>query len=93
MQAQITRDQILRDMETLYQLALDDGKWLVALRAKELQGKVIGLFKRQRLPDILHIADMTEEQLSEFIERLEENDPELKNLPPSEINICGKEGG
>lgn len=84
----ISKDQILTDIETIYQLALDDSKWHVALRAKELQGKALGLFKKQHLPDVTRIADMTEEQLYEFVARLEKNDPELKNLePPEQVAI------
>ena len=74
----MTKDQILKDIESLYQLALENGQWRIALRAKELQGKALGLFRPQRLPHIMRIADMTEEQLREFIARLEENDPELQ---------------
>ena len=78
-QPSLTKDQILTDLQTIYQLALDEGKWFVALRAKELQGKILGLFEKQRLPEVTHIADMTEDQLHAFVDRLEKNDPELKN--------------
>jgi hypothetical protein len=74
------KDQVLKDIQLLYERALSNNKLTAALRAKELQGKAIGLFKPQRLPNILRIADMTEEQLRDFIDRLEKNDPELKNL-------------
>lgn len=79
------KSQILSDIETIYQCAINDRKWLVALRAKELQGKIIGIFKKRELPEILQISEMTEEELREFVERLEEHDPELKNLELPEI--------
>lgn len=81
----IIKDQVLKDIQLLYELALYSGKLTVALRAKELQGKAIGLFETQRFPNVLRIADMTEEQLRDFIDRLEKNDPELKNLEPPEV--------
>jgi hypothetical protein len=81
----LNKNQILSDIETIYQSAINDGKWLIALRAKELQGKIIGIFKKRELPEILQISDMTEEELREFVERLEQHDPELKNLELPEI--------
>ncbi len=90
MSSSLTKDQILKDIESLYQLAFYSGKLQVALRAKELQGRAIGLFKPQHLPDSLCIADMTEEQLGEFIALLEKHHPELKNLERPEIETSGK---
>lgn len=75
----LTKDQILADIQTIYQLALENGNWHAALRAKEMQGKILGLFEKQRLPEVTRIADMTEEQLREFMERLEKHDPSLKD--------------
>ena len=88
MLSQITRDQILSDMETIYRLALDDGKWSVALHAKELQGKAIGLFTPSPLPTVARIADMTEDQLQEFLARLEENEPGASTLETAEKSPC-----
>ncbi len=79
------KDQVLKDIQLLYERALSNNKLTVALRAKELQGIAIGLFKPQRLPNVLRIADMTEEQLRDFIEQLEKNDPELKRLGSVEL--------
>lgn len=86
----LTKDQILKDIESVYQLAFYSGKLQVTLRAKELQGRAIGLFKSQHLPDNLCIADMTEEQLGDFIALLEKHHPELKNLEPPETVTSGK---
>ena len=41
MPSKLSRDQILADIETLYIKARDQDKWQVALRAKELQGKIL----------------------------------------------------
>jgi hypothetical protein len=75
----VTREQILADMETIYHLALETGKLNVALHAKELQGKAIGLFNTPKSTPDIQISEMTEEQLTELIQRLEERDPSLKS--------------
>lgn len=77
----VTREQILKESEEIYQGAMNEGKWALALRAKELQAKILGLFKVPRLPEVVRIQDMTEEQLQEFVTRLEKSDPDLKKLP------------
>lgn len=74
----ITKDTVLQDIESIYQIALKDKKWNVALRAKETQGKILGIFRQQGLPHIKRMADMTDEELQEFIARLEKTDPDLK---------------
>ena len=48
----LTKDQILKDMESIYQKAFGDGQWRVALRAKELQGKILGFFMVKK-PDFM----------------------------------------
>jgi hypothetical protein len=79
----MTKEQILKDIDSIYKNAVKDGKWHTAWRIKEMQGKALGLFMPQRLPNIVRIADMNDDQLTEFMERLEERDPSLKDLPPS----------
>ena len=74
----LTKDAVLKKLETVYWRAMGGGNWSVALRAAELQGKAVGLFEKQLLPKVVRIADMTEEQLTEFINRLENRDPQLK---------------
>lgn len=81
----LNKDKILSELEELYQCAINESNWLVALRAKELQGKIMGVFKKRQLPEIIRISDMTEEELLEFLERLEKHDPELKKLELPEI--------
>ena len=79
MSAPLTKAAILKKLETVYWRALNGGNWSVALRAAELQGKALGLFEKQLLPKVVRIADMTEEELTEFIDRLEKQDPTLED--------------
>ena len=79
MSVPLTKAAILKKLETVYWRALNGGNWSVALRAAELQGKALGLFEKQLLPKVVRIADMTEEELTEFIDRLEKQDPTLKD--------------
>jgi hypothetical protein len=78
----LTKGSVLKKLETIYWHAFNDKKWHVALQVAELLGKNSGLFEKQRLPEVTRIADMTEEQLRDFIEALEKLDPELKHPPP-----------
>lgn len=80
----ITRDTILADMETIYHLALAEGKLNVALHVKELQGKAVGLFHQSHLPIARRISEMSEDQLTEFMARLEDLDPALKQTTPDQ---------
>ncbi|MBX9805434.1 MAG: hypothetical protein K2Y18_06760 [Alphaproteobacteria bacterium] len=89
----MTKEQILSDIESIYQSAIAENKWQVALHAKELQGKALGLFNKKVLPDIIRISDMNENQLKEFIDRLEKRTPALKLLELPEIKNAGKDGG
>lgn len=79
MAKQITKDDILDKLETIYRRALKGDKWYTALQAAALQGRNIGMFERKRLPEVTRIEDMNEEQLREFLAILEKFDPTLKN--------------
>lgn len=79
MNAFFTKATILKDLKTIYLGALKAGDWRVALEVTKLRGRHIGLFDKQRLPEVSRIADMTEEQLTEFIDRLEQQEPSLKD--------------
>jgi hypothetical protein len=82
----ISKDQLLRDIEELYNYALSNSHWNIALQAKSLQGKLLGLFRTRKLPDITHIADMNEGELEDFLARFEAHDPSLKELKLLESN-------
>lgn len=80
----INKENIIRKLETIYWHALSANRWYTALQAASLQGRNLGMFIKPRLPEITRIKDMDEDQLREFVERLEKHDPELKKLeiPP-----------
>jgi len=78
----LSREIILRKLETIYWQAVRDKKWNVALQTVIMQGREINMFVRQNLPVVVRIKDMTEEQLDDFIAYLEEHDPELR--PPED---------
>lgn len=80
MSLRTTKEHILKMLETIYWHAFNNHKWHAALQAAVLLGRNVGMFEKQRLPEVTRIADMTEQQLRDFIEALEKLDPELKNL-------------
>lgn len=77
-----SKDQFLKAMEFIYENAVSANNWHAAIRAKELHAKALGLFRMSKLPlpEIKAIKDMNEEQLMDFVARLEESDPDLKKL-------------
>jgi hypothetical protein len=83
----LTKDQILKDIQDLYQQALEDKKWQVALHAKEIQGKILGHFQRQDLPKVVPIAEMSDEQIHEYIKRLRRVDPDLRTIESPHIEV------
>ena len=74
----LSTEIILTRLERIYCYAVKDRKWNVALQAVIMQGRHINMFKKQTLPVVARIKDMTEEQIDDFIDYLEKNDPELK---------------
>ena len=72
------KKNILKNFEFLYKRALKKGQLHIALRAKEMQGQAIGIFRHRPLPPVKRLSDMTEQELKDFIARLEENDPTLR---------------
>jgi len=83
----ITKDQILQDIEFIYQESIKEKKWGIALRAKGMQAKILGLLKPQRLPKVVRFSEMTKDQLEEFIACMEEHDPSLKTLNPADYGF------
>jgi hypothetical protein len=76
----LSKEQLLHDMQMVYEAAFKEKKWYVALKAKELQGRVLNVFAACKLPEIKRIADFTEDDLKEFVARLEKNDSQLKPI-------------
>ena len=79
----MSKNSVLKKLEAVYWHAFQDKKWHIVLQVVKLLGEKSGLFEKQRLPQVTRIADMTEEQLRDFMEALEKLDPELKRPPPS----------
>jgi hypothetical protein len=79
-----SKEFILKDIEDLYKKALETDRLQVALKAKELQSKIIGLFHTQEFPKVTQISDMSDDQLRALVARLEENDSQLKSSESSQ---------
>lgn len=67
--------EILKDMEEIYSLGLAKESYAVALRAKELLGREVGLFK-QKNPSALKnvkegLLNLSDEDLQKLIKELE----------------------
>ena len=76
--APVTKETILKKLETLYWSVFNDSKWHIALRVAERQGRNMNLC----LPEGTRIEDMTEQQLRDFMGALEKFYPEVKHPPP-----------
>ena len=88
--APVTKETILKKLETLYWSVFNDSKWHIALWVAERQGKNIDLFEKPCLPEVTRIEDMTEPQLRDFMDALEKFYPELKHPPPPCIGGIGR---
>lgn len=75
------RHKILADLEQIFQEALTTGNYPAALKAKELQGKELGLFrdKKEALP--LSLSALSTPELQALIEDLQKDAPESRALP------------
>jgi len=68
------KTEILKDLEEIYLQAMEKGNFAVALKAKELLGKELGLFiltpanaeKRK-----ISLADLSDDELNSLIEDIE----------------------
>ncbi len=63
----VTKDTILKKLETLYRSVFHDGKWHIALQMAERQGKNRGMFATRHLPAITRIAGMAEQLRQDLI--------------------------
>lgn len=82
---ELTKEQILRDIEFVYNKSVRENHWTNALAAKAWQGKFMGIARKRKLPDITKLSDMNQEQLKEFIEIMAEHDTEVsESLKPKE---------
>lgn len=61
---------ILKDLESIYAMALASENYAVALKAKELLGRQFGLFTPKQ-KDKISLADLSEEDLERLIGEIE----------------------
>jgi hypothetical protein len=67
-----SRLDILADMEQIFQLAMATGKLSVALRAKELIGKEMGLFLPASQRAKIKLNELSDEELMEALDEVEQ---------------------
>lgn len=66
----LSASSILQDLQDIYLRALEKGNFSVALKAKELLGRELGLFRLNKKK--ISIDDFSEEDLAHLIETIEE---------------------
>lgn len=69
----VRADQVIRDLERIYKIALKTGKLTIALKAKELIGKAFGLFKTPPSNKIPLISELSDEQLEHMISSVQQD--------------------
>ena len=73
------REEILKDLADLYETAMKEGKYAVALKAKELLGREQGLFAQNKPKQQGSLVDLSEEDIIRLISEIERKlslDPE-----------------
>lgn len=65
----LDRHQILNDLQNLYHAAVSQDNLSIALKAKELQGKILGVF-HNAVPPSFDLKALTDEQIQEWIEKI-----------------------
>lgn len=60
---------ILKDLENLYVLAMEKGNFAAALKAKELLGRESGLFSSRKTK--VSLADLSDEDIERLIQEVE----------------------
>jgi hypothetical protein len=78
-ESHVTRERILRDIQSIYLKAVRKEQLYVALQAKHYQAKIAGAFRTRKLPPITKLEEMNKDQLREFLEILAAKDPELRD--------------
>ena len=85
--APVTKDTILKKLETLYWSAFHGGNGHIALQVLEWQGKNMGMFEKPYLSEVMRtevmrITGMAEQRGRDFTDARERLDPELTHPPP-----------
>lgn len=71
-----TPEKILKDLDEIYHLALEQGNLGIALKVKELLGKQQGLFTPKQKPNSFqknYISSLSTDVLKDFIKDLQAN--------------------
>ena len=69
--AHLTRSQIIKDLEEAFQAALAHESHAAALKAKELQAKILGYFVLHDKVLTIPFKEMSNEQVRALIQELE----------------------
>ena len=67
----LTRHRIVKDLEKTFQTAFAQGSYAAALRAKELQAKILGYFVLHDMVLTIPFQEMSNEQVCALIQELE----------------------
>ena len=70
--ADVTVERILNELQATYERATDEGKYSVAVRCLELQGKYLKMFS-DRIEHVESIEDYSTERLIELIREIVAN--------------------
>lgn len=66
------RKQLMQDLESLYQMAMEQGKVSIAMKAKEMLAREYGFSSQNQAVDLIEFCDkMTEEELESFVGQLQ----------------------
>lgn len=82
MSRHIPSTAILKDIEALYRLALQEGSLATALKAKELIGRAYGLFSSSSCKALASLKDLSDEDLDLLIKDMETRLKEEDGIPP-----------
>lgn len=74
LQTHILKSQIIADLDKAFQLALEEKNYTAAVRAKELIGKLAGLFSAAANEESAHdFQNFSDEVLETFVRNAQEN--------------------
>jgi|GEM_PF-6446669 len=76
----MTREQIIKDLETVFQMAVAKNAYAIALRSKEAQSKILGLLKEQDTETpAFSLKNLNTQELEFFLKEIEQ---EIQVLSP-----------
>lgn len=69
----MSRDKILKDLESVFQMALEKKSYAIALRAKESQCKMLGHLESDETPPSPSISAMNVAELEALLQEVNNN--------------------